>query len=119
MITLIIKNYLTLLLSIGIGSLIIFSIGVLSLYWLFKKSPSKHYHQETALPIEAKQDTAYAHDISAIAGDDKIATQLDLARAYVETGKHRQAKTILQEVSAQGNLLQQQEAQSLLAVLLR
>jgi FimV-like protein len=53
-------------------------------------------------------------DISAIAGDDVMATQLDLARAYVETGRHLLAKKILDHVREHGNQYQQREARELL-----
>jgi len=54
-------------------------------------------------------------DISAIAGDDVIATQLDLARAYIETGRFLLAKKILDHVRDHGNDVQQVEAQQLLS----
>ncbi len=45
---------------------------------------------------------------------DEIATKLDLARAYVDMGDSEGAKEILQEVVAEGNDEQKQEAQSLI-----
>jgi len=45
--------------------------------------------------------------------DDEIATKLDLAKAYVELGDKDSAKTILDEVFADGNDEQKQQAQEL------
>ena len=55
-----------------------------------------------------------SHDIKAIAGDDIITTQLDLARAYIEIGKKKLAKKILDHVSRHGNSNQQHAAQALM-----
>lgn len=56
-------------------------------------------------------------DIRAIAGDDILVTQLDLARAYIELDKIKLAKQILESVLNQGNQQQQQAAQQLLSTL--
>jgi FimV-like protein len=58
-----------------------------------------------------------AKDISCIAGDDVMATRLDLARAYLETGKRKLAKQILESVAKQGSHTQQEEALYLLSTL--
>ena len=47
--------------------------------------------------------------------EDEIGTQLDLAKAYIELGDNDNAKTILDEVIAQGNDEQKQQAQDLLS----
>lgn len=46
--------------------------------------------------------------------EDEIASQLDLAKAYVELGDADNAKTILNEIIAIGNAEQQQQARELL-----
>jgi pilus assembly protein FimV len=46
--------------------------------------------------------------------EDEIATKLDLAKAYVELGDKDSAKTILDEVMAEGDDNQRQQAQELL-----
>ncbi len=46
--------------------------------------------------------------------EDEIATQLDLAKAYVELGDKDNARTILDEIVATGNSEQRQQAQELL-----
>ena len=54
------------------------------------------------------------HQIEAIAGNDLISTQLDLARAYIEMNKQILAKPILDEVVKQGNPTQRREAEILM-----
>ena len=45
--------------------------------------------------------------------EDEIATQLDLARAYIEIGDKQSARGILDEVMASGNAEQKQQAEAL------
>ena len=45
--------------------------------------------------------------------EDQIATQLDLARAYIEIGDKQSARGILDEVMARGNAEQKQQAEAL------
>jgi pilus assembly protein FimV len=49
-------------------------------------------------------------DFDAIAGDDVMTTQLDLARALIEAGKSEAAKSILQSIVSQGSQTQQAQA---------
>jgi len=46
--------------------------------------------------------------------DDEITTKLDLAKAYVELGDKESAKGILEEIIADGNTEQRQQAEELL-----
>lgn len=48
-------------------------------------------------------------------GDDAVATKLDLARAYLDMGDSDGAKSMLDEVMAEGNDKQKDEARKLLA----
>lgn len=48
-------------------------------------------------------------------GDDAVATKLDLARAYLDMGDSDGAKSMLDEVMAEGNDKQKEEARKLLA----
>ena len=106
MILSILKSYFALLLSIGLGSFFIFVAG---LFLIFRKSYSRNK------PVTGRQmDADHIHHLSAIAGDDIITTQLDLARAYIETDKKQLAAEILEYVMQQGNPRQQQEAQQLM-----
>ena len=108
-ISLLINSYLTLLISVGIGSLLMFLLG---LYWILKQAaPRKQKTVRRPTLVMAPQAS---HDFTAIAGDDVVATQLDLARAYIETGKKSLAEEILNHVVTQGNAIQQAEAERLL-----
>jgi pilus assembly protein FimV len=54
-------------------------------------------------------------DISELSDDiDEVATKLDLAKAYIDMGDSDGARSILEEVKAEGNESQQQEAEALL-----
>lgn len=53
-------------------------------------------------------------ELDFLADTDEVATKLDLARAYIDMGDMEGAKDILDEVSAEGNQDQQQEAKELL-----
>lgn len=65
------------------------------------------------LKLEKSPTPTSSQDIHAIAGDDVMATQLDLARAFLEMDKKALAMPILAEVKRHGNPLQKQEAQQL------
>jgi FimV-like protein len=111
MISLIFKSYFAILLSIGVGTLAIFILGLYLIFRPQRRSTSRH----VASVKPQTKIVVTSHDISAIAGDDVIATQLDLARAYIETGRHLLAKKILEYVRDHGSISQQQEAQRLLS----
>lgn len=66
-----------------------------------------------APPAKAKYVLS-AEDIKMVAGDDFVATQLDLARAYIEIGKRKLARSILEHVIKTGNAGQQLEAKRLI-----
>ena len=128
MIELLIQSYLSLLLSVGGGAVFVFLVG---LYWILKpKRPARVSNQSSSdtlhqalhavhsASIQSNDHQTKQHDvqhdhIAAIAGDDVMATQLDLARAYIETGKKQSAKNILDHVIAKGNATQQVEAKHL------
>jgi FimV-like protein len=113
MITLIIKSYFAIFLALGIGCLLAFILG---LYCVFKK-PRKQIIESLPALKPKPRFVLTATDISSIAGDDVMATRLDLARAYVETGKRKLAKQILESVAKQGTSSQQEEALYLLSTL--
>lgn len=54
-------------------------------------------------------------DLSFVAGDDLMTTQLDLARAYVEMEKKNEAQAILNNVMKNGNPAQQEQAKQLMS----
>jgi len=130
MIHLIINSYLTILLSVGLGAVFVLLLG---LYLILrpaaprvtkkvKLEPQRVKPTATPKPRAVKNDTATAADespadVTSIAGENIYSTQLDLARAYIETGKVSLAKKILTSVKAQGDAIQQQEAQQLLSTI--
>ncbi len=56
-------------------------------------------------------------DFDFLSGTDETATKLDLARAYIDMGDAEGARDILDEVVAEGNEAQQQEARDLIGKL--
>lgn len=112
MITLLIKSYLFIFLSLGLGAVLIFIVGLYFILKSARKPQQKAKSLKEDDTISNRQRMIItSHDINAIAGDDAIATQLDLARAYIETGRQQLAKNILSYVVKQGSIVQQQEAQ--------
>jgi FimV-like protein len=119
MIELIIKSYLGLLISVSAGALCLFVAGLI---FIFRKPQSHDSASRHAVnPVVPSQIKPAAQvsanvsiqDVHAIAGDDVIATQLDLARAFVEAGRKHLAKPILKQVMIEGSESQQQEARQL------
>lgn len=113
----IIKIYFSLILSIGVISVVIFLMG---LYFILRK-PRPEKKKKNSLAVSTKPDknvvnieASQLQDLTLIAGEDVISTQLDLARAYMETGKNQLAHTILKYVVAHGNAVQQNDAQQLM-----
>ena len=120
MLSLIINSYYTILLSIGVGAVFVFMLG---LYLIIKRShrsitkkpgiEGRAMVKQSAIFCQIEEEVA--PDFTPFAGEDVIATKLDLARAYLEADKKPWAKTILVSVLLQGNTLQQEEAERLLA----
>ncbi|OAI48723.1 hypothetical protein AYO45_04360 [Gammaproteobacteria bacterium SCGC AG-212-F23] len=95
--------------NIFLIAIILFFISLILLFAPRKKNPATQ--EESQIP------SSYAvssQDIRAVAGDDILATQLDLARAYLEMGKKSLAQKILTHVSEHGNQQQCTEAKYLL-----
>lgn len=64
---------------------------------------------------EVASDGDEDFDISELSEDiDEVATKLDLAKAYIDMGDSDGARSILEEVKAEGNEAQQEEAEALL-----
>lgn len=100
----------------GLGaSLVVFFV----FFWFFSNTNTKSLKAVAAEQARqaSKTFTISSKDIETIAGDDVLTTQLDLARAYIETDRKKLAKSILSNVLDQGNLEQKQEAKRLLAAL--
>jgi pilus assembly protein FimV len=116
MIYLIIKSYLILFFFIIAGGA---SVFLVFLYLILKPRKKRRRPLVQSPSVHAKNNKRNgvhitSQDIKAIAGDDVFATQLDLARAYIETGKEQLAKRILEYVIEKGNTQQRQEARNLL-----
>jgi len=95
----------------AIISLLVFLI----LFWFY--SSAEHAHKKKLAEqtqAASKHFTISSKDIETIAGEDVITTQLDLARAYIETDRKSLAKNILNNVLKQGNAEQREEAKRLL-----
>lgn len=92
---------------------------LVSLFFFKKQKPIQpSTFQKEQLDTVSKVPTLItSQDIRAIAGDNVLTTQLDLARAYIEIGKKKLAKKILEHVIENGNLGQRQAAQQLLMIL--
>ncbi len=78
------------------------------------------FYKRRYLQAELKsnpQTLITSSDIKAIAGEDVLATQLDLARAYIELDKKSIAKQILAHVIKNGAEPLQKEASQLMAAL--
>jgi pilus assembly protein FimV len=66
------------------------------------------------MPSLFSKDSQPLDDLSMDVGDE-IGTKLDLARAYIDMGDDEGARSILDEVVQEGNSVQKQEAQKILA----
>jgi len=74
---------------------------------------------EEAAPAPAADDLTEEEDfdLSSLDDVDEVSTKLDLARAYLDMGDHEGTRGILEEVIAEGNDEQKQEANDLMAKL--
>src|SRR5690606_34880802 len=108
-----IDSFDIIMVSAAAGLVGFFVYGLYKVIKPIKTRKRKAQNEATVNPNVVKF-VVTSSDISAIAGDDVMATQLDLARAYVETGRYALAKKILDHVREHGNHVQQQEADHLL-----
>src|SRR3989344_4351222 len=93
--SLLLTSYSQLLMIVGGFAFLLFLLGV---YFILRAYRT------------AQTEAAIQAEMQPIAGDDVVATQLDLARAYLETGSAAMAKTILKVVVKQGSQAQREEA---------
>lgn len=114
MINMILKSYFALLLSVGLISLTTLILGV---YWIIRSNYRRMADGDVNSVADAIANIPTKADVSAIAGDDVITTQLDLARAYIETNKKQAAKKILEMIMIEGNDSQQEEAKFLMGMI--
>jgi pilus assembly protein FimV len=82
---------------------------------------STDFDEPQAAPLAAADslsgDLGGDDDFDFLSGTDETATKLDLARAYIDMGDTEGARDILDEVVAEGNDEQQQEAREMIAKL--
>lgn len=91
----------------------VFVAFVACILWFgLKKKPAIDHNTAKAAPQHTLD-----HDINAIAGDDYVVTQLDLARAYIELDKQSLAREILEQVIEQAPPVHRQTAKELMATL--
>ena len=72
--------------------------------------PTVHHAEDAEMDHEAAATEFFT-------GEDTISTRLDLARAYLDMGDPEGARSMLDEVLAEGNPAQKEEARKLLAEL--
>jgi FimV-like protein len=66
---------------------------------------------------QQKKSATSAADVSAIAGDDVLATQLDLAKAYLEMDQKILAKPLLKQILKDGKREHKERARLLMKTL--
>jgi pilus assembly protein FimV len=81
------------------------------------EAPAAEVVSEEEADIDLSEDAADDFDLSNLDDVDEVSTKLDLARAYLDMGDHEGTRGILDEVLAEGNEAQKQEANELLAQL--
>lgn len=118
--SIIIKSYFQIVLAIGGAAILIFALGTYLIFRLNRSRLKPASVPKAAKPNTSKtprksETTTSSSDINAIAGDDPVSTQLDLARAYIDSGKNQLAKIILESVAETGSNEHQEEAQRLLS----
>lgn len=82
---------------------------------------STDFEEPQAAPLEPAESLSGGlegdDDFDFLSGTDETATKLDLARAYIDMGDTEGARDILDEVVAEGNEAQQQEAREMISKL--
>ena len=115
-ISIIVKSYFQILIAIGGVAMLIFLFGTYLIFRLARSNKNQRTVTIKNLPAKSKSsDRNESPDVHAIAGEDPVSTQLDLARAYIESGKNQLAKIILESVAETGCAEHQEEAQRLLS----
>ncbi len=110
-------SYLSVILSLASSVVVLLLLG---LHFSYTQEVRPNVRRQRARPqtpdVNIRRPTQQRHgmikdeDLAAIAGEDLLATQMDLARAYRESGQKQLAKKILQQVLQQGSHTQQEEA---------
>lgn len=115
------KSYTNIMLAIGAGALLFFALGCYLIVFMSRDRKAARAASAVSGMKKQKPQEKIIHDeikdVSAIAGDDPVATQLDLAKAYIESGKAQLARIILAAVIKHGSSHDQEEAQRLLSTI--
>ena len=117
MLLLFVKSYLSLFITVGVGSIFLFIIGIWLIIKLFNMPRRISHSQMMSKSVLTSKSQITSTDIRAIAGGDELSTQLDLVRAYIEVGKTQLAKKMLDHILHRGNDIQQREAKELMGLL--
>jgi len=70
-------------------------------------------YRKQVMKSALRDDHAF-HDVSAMAGEDVVMAQLDLARAFLGMGKRDEAKSLLEKIRKQGTQTQREDARRLM-----
>ena len=102
--------------------LIVTLLLVLLLLWSFFQAYQGGKPLVIARPPQPKNTPAKSFsistkDIASVAGNDVLTTQLNLARAYIETGRQALAINMLNNIILHGNSEQQSESKRLLSTI--
>lgn len=111
------QNLLMNIESTNIYLLLISAFVALSLTLLILAIFTTKKADKISKEAQPKPITITSQDIKAIAGDDVMTTQLDLARAYIEMDKKQLAKKILEHVIENGDMTHKREANALILTL--
>ncbi len=103
-----VQTHPILLIEIALCSAILF----LFIFFIVDRKPASI--TPTRAASQEKPFVITSHDIKAIAGDSVMATQLDLARGFIEIGKASLAKKILRHVLEKGDAEDQAIAKKLI-----
>lgn len=95
------------------------SLLIFFVFFLLFSNTRRSLEKQKAVAIQVSSDhrksfSISSKDIETIAGDDVFTTQLNLARAYIETGRKNLAINILNNVILQGAPDQKFEAKRLI-----
>lgn len=102
MLSMIFESYYSVFISVAIGAILALMFGM---YYIIRGLR----HGAPSIRLD--------NDITPIAGDDVMATQLDLARAYIELNNVDSARAILKLVLDQGTHYQKASAKALLGLI--
>ena len=111
------EKYFSVFFMIALTALVLMRSSYIRIRSRYQKRYLQAVRQSLPNPSPHFQTLITSSDIKAISGEDTLATQLDLARAYIELDKKSIAKQILLHVMKNGAESLQKEASQLMATL--